>query len=136
LSRALLALALLAGAGCKKDAGAPAAPAAPRKAEVEMAGTWSRGAVAQGAVAFVAQKEPCLPVPASATVYGRTALENPGPFGVEYFIPQGSVGHACLYATQGGKVIGAASYEKNPLTFQGEGEVTFMGLKLELAAVP
>jgi hypothetical protein len=106
------------------------------KAEVEFIGTWSPGAVKAAKVLFVAQAEPCLPVPEKPTRYGETVLKTPGDFFDEYFIPQDSRGHLCLYGyDEAGQVVGAAAWEKNPLRFLGEGEIVFAGINLTLAEV-
>lgn len=123
-----------------KPATPPSEPAAPvehrEKAEVELAGSWKPGDVKAAKVLFVAQAEPCLPVPEKPTRYGETALKEPGDFFDEYFIPQDSRGHVCLYGyDEAGKVVGVASWEKNPLRFFGEGEVVFAGINLTLAEV-
>lgn len=119
---------------------APAAAPGPtvhrEKAEVELGGTWSLGAVKAAKVLFVAQAEPCLPVPEKPTRYGETTLKAPGEFYDEYFIAQDSRGYVCLYGyDEAGKVVGAASWEKNPLRFLGEGEIVFAGINLTLAEV-
>lgn len=139
-----------APSGGTPSAGAPTAPPARppvpdrapgptvhhEKAEVELGGTWSPGAVKAAKVLFVAQAEPCLPVPEKPTRYGETTLKAPGEFYDEYFIPQDSRGHLCLYGyDEAGKVVGAASWEKNPVRFLGEGEIVFAGINLTLAEV-
>jgi hypothetical protein len=123
-----------------KPAAVKPAPPAPapvehrERAEVEFAGSWKPGDVKAAKVLFVAQAEPCLPVPEKPTRYGETTLKEPGDFFDEYFIPQDSRGHVCLYGyDEGGRVVGAASWEKNPLRFFGE--VVFAGIHLTLAGV-
>lgn len=115
---------------------APAPPTHSEKAEVEFFGDWKPGPVKAAKVVFVAQAEPCLPINAAAKRYGDTELTAPGPFSAEYFIPQDSRGHVCLFGyDDAGKVVGAAAWEKNPLRFFGEGEVVFANIALTLAEV-
>jgi hypothetical protein len=105
-------------------------------AEVEMFGKWQPGTVKARRVVFVAQAEPCLPPPANPKRWGETALEKPGSLFAEYFIPQSSVGHLCLYAfDKKGKVIGTAGYARNPVTFRGEGEVVIQDIELRLEPI-
>lgn len=147
----LLAVSCLALFACEKSkpaaVAAPPAPApaaeAPKKekpntagkAEVEFFGKWSAGELKPAKVLFVAQAEPCTPVPEKPTRYGEHTLTEPGPLFAEFFIPQGTVGHACVYGLDAeGKVIGAAGEKQNPMTFQGEGEVIFGKLEYTLAA--
>jgi hypothetical protein len=115
---------------------AKAAPVAESKAEVEFTGDWSRNGVTAEKVIFVAQLEPCLPVPAAPTRLGEEVMQREGPVFAEFFIPQGTVGHACLYGLNAaGAVVAAASYEKNPLTWKGVGEVVVGPMKFALAPV-
>ncbi len=118
------------------EAKKPAEKAAVDKAEVEFSGEWSRNGVAAQKVLFVAQLEPCLPVPASPTRLGEEVMQHEGSLFAEFFIPQGTVGHACLYGFGAdGAVVAAASYEKNPLTWKGNGEVVVGPMKFLLAPV-
>lgn len=139
----LLAALLVAATSCEKSKTAPAAPAAPAKAkedqsgkaEVEFFGTWSPGEVKAAKYLFVAQAEPCLPVPEKPTRFGEEALKKPGPLFAEFYVPQGTKGHACVYGLdEAGKVVSAADSTQNPMTFKGEGEVIFGKLNYELSA--
>jgi hypothetical protein len=145
----LVALLLLGCGRCAEKPQAPAvvpkpadAPRPPRpvahteRAEVEFFGEWKPGGPKAARVVFVAQAEPCLPVPATPKRYGETVLEAPGSFFAEYFIPQDARGHVCLYGYDAqGAVVGAASWKKNPLRFFGEGEVVFADIELTLDEV-
>jgi hypothetical protein len=141
----LVALLVVTGAGCEKSK-APRSEVAPSvtpqkkekggdgKAEVEFVGTWSAGEVKAAKVIFVTQSEPCLPVPEKPTRFGEAKLDvgAPGPLFAEFYIPQGTKGHSCLYGLdEAGKVVGAADSTQNPMTFEGEGEV----VKTKLAYV-
>ena len=130
----LLLVTVCALCGCKKDA--PVSEKAEAraekqkerasgKAEVEFFGTWKLGGELKPAkVVFVAQLEPCAPAPDKPTRLGEAALTDQGPLFAEFFIPQGTVGHACVYGLdESDKVMGVASSSQNPMTFQGEGEV-------------
>ena len=71
----------------------PVGMAVPPDAEVEVIGTWRSGVKAAQHVA-VAQKEPCLPVPATPTRYGASVtLSAQGALFAEFFLPQGTVAH-------------------------------------------
>lgn len=141
------ALSLLALLACQEKKAAPAPaptpPPAPSKAEerksgkaeVEFFGKWSPGEVKAAKVLFVAQAEPCTPVPEKPTRYGETTLDEPGALFAEFFIPQGTKGHTCVYGLDAsGKVVGAATSTQNPMTFEGEGEVIFGKLDYVLTA--
>lgn len=147
--RMLLLVTVCALCGCKKDA-APvvsektearaekAKERASGKAEVEFFGTWkAAGELKPAKVIFVAQLEPCAPAPDKPTRLGEAALKDPGPLFAEFFIPQGTVGHACVYGLdESGKVIAVASDKQNPMTFSGEGEVIKAKLEYELVPYP
>lgn len=106
------------------------------KAEVEFFGNWNPGPVQAAKYVFVAQAEPCLPVPEKPTRYGEATLDKPGPLFAEFYIPQDTVGHACMYGLDAtGKVVSAANSTQNPMTFKGEGEVIFGKLDYKLEAV-
>lgn len=139
-------LLLVVTASCEKSK-APAQPeAAPvakkkekpdttGKAEVEFFGNWNPGEVKAASWVFVAQAEACLPVPEKPTRFGEEKLDKPGPLFAEFFIPQGTVGHACVYGLdEAGKVVSAANSTQNPMTFKGEGEVIFGKLDYALKA--
>jgi hypothetical protein len=75
-------------------------------------------------------------VPGKPTRYGEEPLKAPGDFFAEFFIAQDTRGHVCVYGLdEQGTVVGAASWEKNPLRFFGEGEVVFANIDLTLAPV-
>ncbi len=105
------------------------------KAEVEFFGTWSAGEVKAVKVMFVAQVEPCTPVPEKPTRFGEAKLDTAGPLFGEFFIPQGAKGHACVYGyDDAGRVVGVADSTQNPMTFEGSGEVMFAKLEFTLRA--
>ncbi|MFZ5440083.1 MAG: hypothetical protein ACOZQL_08745 [Myxococcota bacterium] len=142
--RVIVAAAVLTS-GCEKSKTAPAAEAAttPSKkelratgnAEVEFFGTWSPGEVKAARVIFVAQAEPCVPVPDKPTRFGEEKMKAPGNLFAEFFIPQGTKGNACLYGLDdAGKVVGVANTTGNPMTFEGEGEVVKSNLSFTLQA--
>jgi hypothetical protein len=140
----LIALGVLVG-GCQKksDELKAALPPSPKlaklpepshNAEVEISGDWKNGGLPSASVELVAQKEPCLPVPANPTRLGTQKLSAEGTLFAEFYIPQGTAGAICLYAKDAsGAVVAAASYEKNPVTFEGTGEVEIGPLHLVLA---
>ena len=137
----LFALVFVAVTSCEKSKPASTArqqakeDKAAGKAEVEFFGHWSAGEVKAAKYVFVAQAEPCLPVPEKPTRYGESALEKPGALFAEIYVPQGSKGSACVYGLdEAGKVVSAAGSTQNPLTFQGQGEVIFGRLEFDLKA--
>lgn len=133
----VLALSLL---GCpKKDAPkpVPTLPGPAKEVEAEFVGTWKPLDPPAAAVTFTVQLEPCLPVPQKPTRLGEEKLVQPGNFFAEFFLDRGTRGHLCVYATdERGKVVGAAAYPKNPVTFEGDGEFVTRGIDVELKPVP
>ncbi len=137
----LLTLVFVAVTSCEKPKSADPArqkakeDKAAGKAEVEFFGNWSPGEVKAAKYVFVAQAEPCLPVPEKPTRFGEAALVKPGPLFAEFYVPQDTVGHACVYGLdEAGKVVSAATSTQNPMTFKGAGEVIFGRLEYELKA--
>jgi hypothetical protein len=141
---ALIPFVVVGLCACPKkseEAPKPAPPAsvakpAPKTAEVEFFGEWKAGGVKAAKVIFVAQAEPCTPVPEKATRFGEQKLDTEGNLFAEYFIDQGTKGYACVYALdEGGKIIAAAGTAENPMTFEGSGEVIKANLKFELQSL-
>jgi hypothetical protein len=139
---ALGVVSLLCLGGCEKKPDAPPTKVVqklgqpPKVAEVEFSGDWKSNGLAAARTEFVAQAEPCLPVPEKPTTLGTQKLEKEGPVFAEFFIPQGTKGYACLYSRdETGKVVAAASYPKNPLTFEGAGEIEIGPMVLSLSKV-
>lgn len=136
--RAIVFLMLLGG--CEKSKVAPPVEAPKSfakvdKAEVEFFGTWEPGEVKAAKYVFVAQVEPCVPVPEKPTRFGETKLDKPGTLFAEFYIPQDSTGHTCVYGLdEAGKIISAAGSTQNPMTFKGNGEVVFGKLDYALKA--
>jgi len=129
----VLLLSVLA-VGCVEK---PQQPQKPRKklvtAEVEFFGNWNAGDVKFARAMFVAQSEPCSPPPEKPTRFGEFELVKPGPLFAEFFIAQGTTGHACVYAfDESGKVVAVGNSTQNPMTFEGTGEVTFTKLDYTL----
>jgi hypothetical protein len=124
----------------KEEAAAPAAPApAPvkkdRPAEVEFFGSVKPGALKPAKLVFVAQAEPCTPVPAEVHLIGKTELTAERLF-AEYWPAQGTKGHVCAFGLDDkGQIIGAAGDARSPFTFQGDGEIIVDQIALELKAL-
>ena len=138
----VMALVVVGLCACPKKTEEAPKPAAtvvkgrPKTAEVEFFGEWKTGGVKAAKVIFVAQAEPCTPVPAKATRYGEQKLDAEGKLFAEYFIDQGTKGYACVYALdEGGQIIAAAGTAENPMTFEGSGEVIKANLKFELQSL-
>lgn len=154
---ALLACLLVA---CPKQNEAPAptppvkAPVAPRlplpesprtaaampnrpDAEVEVVGQWRSKVPGAKKHVAVAQVEPCVPVPAKPTRFGdEVTLEGEG-FFVEYFLPQGTRAHVCLYALdEQGAVVGAVTMPDTPRVFEGLGELMVGPHRVEVVPLP
>lgn len=137
-----VAVLIVTFCSCEKSKAPASAPVEAKKkdtagkAEVEFFGTWAAGEVKAAKYVFVAQAEPCVPVPEKPTRYGEAKLDAPGPLFAEFYIPQGTQGHACVYGLdESGKVVSAADSTQNPLTFKGEGEVIFGKLDYALKAL-
>ena len=145
-------LAVRAGAVCaavlvltacpkKEEPAAVVAPAPAAKvalAEVEFMGKVAYKLPGVTKAIFVAMKEPCSPVPAEPQLFGHSEVTQEQLF-AEFFPPQGTVAHLCVYGFDAaGQVVAAAAYAKNPVTIQGSGEVIFpaLDLKLEPLATP
>lgn len=133
-------MALMCACPKKAEESAPKAPPpasvvkpAPKTAEVEFFGEWKKGGVKAAKVIFVAQAEPCTPVPEKATRYGEQKLDTEGNLFAEFFPDQGAKGYACVYGLDAsGKIIAASGTAENPMTFEGAGEVIKANLKFEL----
>jgi hypothetical protein len=124
--------------GAKKsvDGGAPQA-GAEAKAEVEITGTLKAPMRTKKFVAFVA-KEPCDPKVGTKKALHTVAIDPNVSmnFFLEVFVPQGSTGHVCGAGyDEHEKLVLFGAYSGNPLTFRGEGEVTFSQVTVTLAPV-
>lgn len=118
----------------------PSAAAVPPRpdAEVELVGKWS-SKVKAARHAAVAQVEPCLPVPASPKRFGEVTLppEAHDSLFAEFFIPQGTTAHLCVYAFDDqGAVIGAVTIPETPKRFEGLGELMVGPHTVEVAPLP
>ena len=154
-----LLVAFLSLASCKEkaapppEAPKPAAPApetvngvraapgkggkaSPGQAEVELFGTLDISKAPGKRVKLFVSKEACDSP--TLTMLVTMAPPNPGPpnFFLEFFPFQGSTGYLCAVSLdEQGRIVGAASHPKNPLTFTGDGEVVFDKLDLKLEPV-
>lgn len=103
-----------------------------KTAEVEFFGNFSPGKTKVAKSFFVVMEEPCSPVPVEAHLFGKVELTAEKLF-AEFYPPQGSRGHLCAYGLDAaGKVVAYAAFGKNPVTFQGEGEVIVDHIDLTL----
>ena len=104
-------------------------------AEVEFFGMIDKGTTAPAKMLFVVMQEPCSPLPAQPHVLGQSEIANVKLF-TELYLPQKSVGHICLFGLdESGRIVASAAHAKNPLTFEGVGEVLVGGLDLKLEAL-
>jgi hypothetical protein len=118
------------------DAGVPQARSE-AKAEVEITGTLKAPMRTKKFVAFVAT-EPCDPKVGAKKALHTVAIDPNVSmnFFLEVFVPQGSTGHVCGAGyDERDKLVLFGAYSGNPLTFRGEGEVSFSQVSVTLAPV-
>lgn len=109
--------------------------APPAQAECEFTGSWSPGTTKAARYAFVAQGGPCRTGAAGAQL-GSMSLAEPGSFFAEFFVPQGSTGHLCVFGYDpSGAIVAVGEPAGNPVRFEGEGEVMFTNLTVTVAAL-
>ena len=102
-------------------------PASDKPAEVEISGTLKISERPARLFVFVSRK-PCDARLVSEDIIGSVKIDPfvSTNFFIEVFVPQGSRGNVCGAALdEKGSVIALGGHKKNPLTFRGEGEVTF-----------
>jgi hypothetical protein len=107
------------------------------KAEVEITGTLKAPMRTKKFVAFVA-KEPCDPKVGAKKALHTVAIDPNVSmnFFIEVFVPQGSTGHVCGAGyDEHDKLVLFGAYSGNPMTFRGEGEVSFSQVTVTLAPV-
>jgi hypothetical protein len=136
-------------AGKPADGGIPlpAASKAPRGppkpleeslAEVEISGTLQLSQKPARLFVFVSRKA-CDPGLTEKDIVGLVRIDPfvGTNFFIEVFVPQGSKGNVCGAALDDkGKIVAFGAYPKNPLTFRGEGEVSFGGVIFPLTRLP
>jgi hypothetical protein len=138
----LLLVVLLCGCPDEKKAVIAAAPvpdaavAAPvPDAAVEFFGTIDPGKLKPARIVFLVTRGPCEEKSEELDVIEQQDV-NPGKLFTEMFFPQGTVGHLCAVALDAkGKLIGFAAFAKNPVTFEGQGEVEVRDVDLKLTGV-
>ncbi|MFL5318512.1 MAG: hypothetical protein ACJ790_02575 [Myxococcaceae bacterium] len=123
-----------------RDAGTVAAvidagsqPVMKKPAEVEISGNILDAPPDSDLRVFV-RSTPCEKTAMPSDVYTSVGVKNSGKsihYETEIFVAQGSVGHVCVYASKGGKIVAFAQWPKE-LVMQGEGEVVFAGVELKL----
>jgi hypothetical protein len=148
LALGLVGLFILAApAGSSPDAGTPTPPGAASKppaaaakparenlAEVEITGTLKLPANKPAKLIAFVSKRGCNP----KQIEGALGSVNIDPnvatnFFIEIFVPQGSKGSVCGAGLDNdGNVVAFGAYSKNPLTFQGKGEVEFSNVVFSL----
>lgn len=108
-------------------------PEAP--AEVEFFGEVQPGKLKPARIVFVVAKGPCEATSEELEVLEQMDV-SPGNLFTEMFFPQGTVAHLCALAFDAkGQLVGHAAHGKNPVTFQGEGEVEVKDVVLKLLSV-
>lgn len=120
----------------KLPPGMAAAPPLPAEAEVEIIGALE-GVPAGADLRVLVARTPCSPKDTGAP-WGVERLRNagnPSPFFIEVFVPQGATGHVCAYAVKDKKVVAFGTWEQNPITMRGAGEVMFTSVAVTLKPV-
>jgi hypothetical protein len=111
------------------------APQPEPDAEVEFFGDVDPGKLKPARIVFLVTKGPCEATSEELEVIEQTDV-SPGKLFTEMFFPQGTVAHLCAVALDAkGKQVGFAAYAKNPVTFQGQGEVEVKDVVLKLTSV-
>jgi hypothetical protein len=104
-------------------------------AEVEFFGEVETGKLKPARIVFVVTKGPCEATSEELEVLEQIDV-NPGKLFTEMFFPQGTVANLCALALDAkGQQVGFAAHAKNPVTFQGEGEVEVKDVVLKLTSV-
>ncbi len=127
-----LALAFLVSQSAAAEGTPSAAPkshaqARESRAEVEISGTLQISEKPARLFVFVS-RQACDPRHVERDMIGSVRIDPfvGSNFFIEVFVPQGSTGNVCGAALDDkGNIVGFGAYPKNPLTFRGEGEVTF-----------
>jgi len=124
---------------------APKTPRGPPKpmldnamAEVEISGTLRLSQKPARLFVFVSRKA-CDPGLNEKDIVGSVRIDPfvGTNFFIEVFVPQGTKGNVCAAALdEKGRIIAFGAYPKNPLTFRGQGEVSFGGVSFPLARLP
>lgn len=118
-----------------QPAAQPTSKAPPGEAEVEFMGqVTAKGLKAKQYLIFIS-KQPCDLKAATVQHFGSTVIPygDSQNFFIEVFVPQGATGYVCAAALdQDRRAIAQGTYEKNPLKMEGEGEVIFDQLHLQL----
>ncbi len=108
-------------------------PEAP--AEVEFSGEIDVGKLKPARVVFLVTKGPCEATSEELEVLEQQDM-SPGKMFTEMFFPQGTVANLCAIALDAkGQLVGFAAHAKNPVTFQGEGEVEIKDVLLKVQSV-
>lgn len=110
-------------------------PQPPAPAEVEFSGTVDTGKLEPARIVFLVTKGRCAADAAELEVLEQQDV-NAGRLFTEMFFPQRTVANLCAVALDGkGQLVGFAAYAKNPVTFEGEGEVEVKDVELKLQSV-
>jgi hypothetical protein len=110
-----------------RELASPKPPAPDKPAEVEISGTLKISEQPARLFVFVSRR-PCNARVVSKDIIGSVRIDPfvSTNFFIEVFVPQGSTGNVCGAALdEKGKVTALGAHKENPLTFRGQGEVTF-----------
>jgi hypothetical protein len=125
-------------AASKAPRGPPKPPLDEGLAEVEISGTLKISEKPARLFVFVTRKA-CDPGLNEKDIVGSVRIDPfvGTNFFIEVFVPQGSKGNVCAAALdEKGRITAFGGYPKNPLTFRGEGEVSFGGVIFPLNRLP
>ncbi len=125
-------------AASKIPRGSPKPPLDNAMAEVEISGTLRLSQKPARLFVFVSRKA-CDPGLTEKDIVGSVRIDPfvGTNFFIEVFVPQGTKGNVCAAALdEKGRIVAFGAYPKNPLTFRGEGEVSFGGVNFPLARLP
>lgn len=125
-------------AASKIPRGPPKPPLDNAMAEVEISGTLRLSQKPARLFVFVSRKA-CDPGLTEKDIVGSVRIDPfvGTNFFIEVFVPQGTKGNVCAAALdEKGRITAFGAYPKNPLTFRGEGEVSFGGVNFPLARLP
>lgn len=104
-------------------------------AEVEFFGEVETGKLKPARIVFLVTKGPCEATSEELEVLEQMDV-SPGKLFTEMFFPQGTVANLCALALDAkGQQVGFAAHAKNPVTFEGEGEVEVKDVVLKLTSV-
>ncbi|MBL8952694.1 MAG: hypothetical protein JNK82_18080 [Myxococcaceae bacterium] len=108
---------------------------APADPEVKFTGTIDAGKLKPARIVFLVTRDACTEKSDALDVMEQMDV-SAGELFTEMTFPEGTVGHLCAVALDAkGQQVGFAAHEKNPVTFQGGGQVEVKDVSLKLKSV-